>query len=112
MINHDHLRAAISKIKECGPLGNDKIHRKIEDADKREDNEICSNNLEYYPNLILTSIHLSDYYTEKEDKRRFQDYKSRTMTKNKDLQKSQFKVGLHNLNRIIAIAESLESQAK
>jgi hypothetical protein len=69
-------------------------------------------NLEYYPNLILTSIHLADYYHEKEDKRRFQDYKSRTANRNKDLKKSDFKVGRHNINRIIAIAESIESQAK
>jgi hypothetical protein len=88
------------------------INRKIEEAENREDNEVSNSNLEYYPNLILTSVHLADYYTEKEDKRRFQDYKSRTISKNKDLVKNEFKVGRHNLNRIIAIAESLESQAR
>ncbi len=47
---------------------------------------------------------MADYYPEKEDKRRFQDYKGRTNARNKDLKKSDFKVGKHNLNRIIAIS--------
>jgi len=66
-----------------------------------------NNNLEYYPYLILSSIHLADYYHEKEDKRRFQDYKTKTNAKNKELKKSDFKVGKHNIHRIIAISESL-----
>jgi len=55
---------------------------------------------------------LADYYTEKDDKRRFHDYKSRTASRNKDIKKNDFKVTRHNINRIVAIAESLESQAK
>lgn len=69
-------------------------------------------NLEYYPQLILASIHMADYYPEKEDKRRFQDYKGRSNVRNKDLKKCDFKIGKHNINRIIAISEALESQAK
>lgn len=55
---------------------------------------------------------MADYYSEKEDKRRFQDYKSRTHLRNKEMKRNDFKVGRHNFNRIIAISDALESQAK
>jgi hypothetical protein len=71
-----------------------------------------SQNFEFYSNLILTSIHLADYYNEKEDKRRFQDYKGRSNNRGKDLKRSEFKISKHNINRILAIAEALESQGK
>ncbi len=32
--------------------------------------------------------------------------------RNKDMKRSDFKIGKHNINRIISIADSLESQAK
>ncbi len=58
---------------------------------------------EYYPGLIMTSIHLADYCDEKDDKRRFQDYKGTAGSRGKDLKKNQFKNPRHNVNRIIAI---------
>lgn len=50
---------------------------------------------------------MADYYPEKEDKRRFQDYKGRSNYRNKDLKRNDFKIGKHNLHRIIAISEAL-----
>lgn len=87
------------------------MKNKIQAVDGEETHE-AAQNLEYYPQLILASVHMADYYPEKEDKRRFQDYKGRSNYRNKDLKKSDFKVGKHNIQRIIAISEALESQAK
>lgn len=79
------------------------MKRKIDTIENEEIVDI-SPNLEYYSHLILASVHLADYYTEKEDKRRFQDYKNRTNARNKDLKKNDFKIGKHNIHRIIAIS--------
>ncbi len=49
--------------------------RKTNPLDCYENVHNTNNNLEYYPNLILSSIHFADYYSEKEDRRRFKDYK-------------------------------------
>lgn len=61
----------------------------------------------------MTSIHLADYYPDSEDKRRFQDYKNfGSNARKKDLKKNEFKITRHNVQRIVAISEALESQAK
>lgn len=111
-INTGMFKDLISQVREYGPLQEGIMKRKVNSLDREEESLDVNTYLEYYPNLILSSIHLADYYTEKEDKRRFQDYKSKTSSRNKDIKRSDFKVGRHNLNRIIAIADSLESQAK
>ena len=111
MINREDLKGIIHQVREHGPMQENLMKRKITAIDSEEVYDI-NPNLEYYPNLILTSIHLADYYHEKEDKRRFQDYKSRTHGRNKDMKRNDFKIGKHNLHRIMAIADSIESQAK
>lgn len=111
IINTQKLKEIFQKVIECGPLDEHEVER-LKDTNEGEEQYEVNASLEYYPNLILASIHLADYYPEKEDKRRFQDYKGRTNMRNKDLKKSEFKVGRHNINRIVAISEALESQAK
>ena len=111
LINVGDLKRIIQQVREHGPMEESLMKRKINALDNEQVLD-TNPNLEYYPNLILTSIHLADYYSEKEDRRRFKDYKSKTNMRNKDMKRSDFKIGKHNINRIISIADSLESQAK
>lgn len=60
---------------EQGPVGDFLLKRKVQkDAFNQEVNVELP--YEYYPQLILTSLHLADLAPEGEDKRRFQDYKN------------------------------------
>lgn len=111
LINVGDLKRIIQQVREHGPMEENLMKRKINALDNEQVLD-TNPNLEYYPNLILTSIHLADYYSEKEDRRRFKDYKSKTNMRNKDMKRSDFKIGKHNINRIISIADSLESQAR
>ena len=62
IINKDELKGIIQQIKEHGPLQENLMKRKLMPNEGDEVYDV-NTNLEYYPNLILTSIHLADYYT-------------------------------------------------
>ena len=64
LMNTEDLKNVIHQVREYGPQPDNIVKRKINAIDNEEVYDI-NPNLEYYPNLILTSIHLADYYTEK-----------------------------------------------
>lgn len=96
----------VNSVIEHGPMGENEIKNKLNSVEGDEQYDVAQN-FEFYSNLILTSIHLAEYYNEKEDKRRFQDYKGRSNNRGKDLKRNEFKISKQNIHRIIAIAEAL-----
>lgn len=71
--------------------------------------------------MLLTAVHLAENAPESEDKRRFVDYRrsktqrkanSRHMVKMRSVNKKYEKIVRNNVQRIISIAEVLESQAQ
>lgn len=60
-INREEITPILKEVKEQGPMMENLIKRKLNALDTDEVLDV-NINLEYYPSLILTSIHLADYY--------------------------------------------------
>lgn len=67
---------------------------------------------EYYPNLLLTAVHFAEAKAESEDTKRFFDYKKSRKNLRTIREKKPERHIRNNVQRIISIAEVLESQTK
>jgi hypothetical protein len=100
-INKGEIREYTREMLEQGPVGDFILKRKVSKDILNE--EVVELPYEYYPQLLLTSLHLADQAPESEDRRRFQDYK----TEKGRVKFMDNRIAKHNLQRIIAISESL-----